>query len=282
MRRCQRAPNAAAAQALSLRSFAAARARSLSDVTGIRAETFVREYVASDLAAFGKCLRDAEGRRREAAVAATAHSVADATALSKQYYGVGPVQSEPEIAALIEMAAKNGASTVCEIGAHDAGTTILFSRVLKPDFLLVMDLYVKNRWRLRRDAPPGQRVRAVDGDSSHPWTQARARRKLGGRHIDLLLIDGDHSWDGVKRDFLRYRGLVRPGGLIAFHDICVSRPESGGWSGDVPAFWRLVRSLYPHEEFITDPHQDGLGIGVIRYSPAVPVSVVIETAPPST
>ena len=40
---------------------------------------------------------------------------------------------------------------------------------------------------------------------------------IGGA-IDLLWIDGDHSYEGVCADLDDWAGLVRPGGLIAGHD----------------------------------------------------------------
>jgi predicted O-methyltransferase YrrM len=36
--------------------------------------------------------------------------------------------------------------------------------------------------------------------------------------IDLLFIDGDHSYKGVKADFEAWYPHVRDGGVIAFHD----------------------------------------------------------------
>lgn len=36
--------------------------------------------------------------------------------------------------------------------------------------------------------------------------------------FDFLFIDGDHSTEGVKLDFEMYSPLVRPGGLVGFHD----------------------------------------------------------------
>lgn len=39
------------------------------------------------------------------------------------------------------------------------------------------------------------------------------------RNIDFLFIDGDHRYEWVKKDFNTYGKLVRPGGIIAIHDI---------------------------------------------------------------
>lgn len=36
--------------------------------------------------------------------------------------------------------------------------------------------------------------------------------------IDLLFIDGDHSYEGVRADWEAYAGLLRPGSVVAFHD----------------------------------------------------------------
>lgn len=36
--------------------------------------------------------------------------------------------------------------------------------------------------------------------------------------VDILFIDGDHSYDGVINDFINYNDLVKPGGYIVFDD----------------------------------------------------------------
>ena len=36
--------------------------------------------------------------------------------------------------------------------------------------------------------------------------------------IDLLFIDGDHSYEGVKKDFELYSKLLSPSGIISIHD----------------------------------------------------------------
>jgi predicted O-methyltransferase YrrM len=37
-------------------------------------------------------------------------------------------------------------------------------------------------------------------------------------HVDLLFIDGDHSYDGVKADWNAYSPFLKPGSVVVFHD----------------------------------------------------------------
>jgi predicted O-methyltransferase YrrM len=59
------------------------------------------------------------------------------------------------------------------------------------------------------------KIRLIQGDSHDKETL----KKVSDRKYDLLFIDGDHSFEGVKKDFEMYSPLVRKGGLVAFHDI---------------------------------------------------------------
>ena len=45
---------------------------------------------------------------------------------------------------------------------------------------------------------------------------------LKDNKVDFIYIDGDHNYEGVKKDFEMYSPLVRKGGIIAFHDIVPS------------------------------------------------------------
>jgi predicted O-methyltransferase YrrM len=251
----------------------------VAELTGVRASPYVAELLGEDIAALTRYLLNAPERRAEREQAAAANSLEECFAFARAHFGVGPVQHLSEIRQLLDLAQRNGADLVCEIGSRDAGTSVLFSRILRPGTLIVMDLYAKNRWRLRRAAPEGQLVHVIDGDSAHRLTVARLRRRLRGRALDLLLIDGDHRWSGVRQDFINYREFVREGGLIAFHDICqVSDAGAGGSAGDVPAFWKLISSIYPSDEFIDTPGQQGLGIGVIHYRRAVSIAPVLAAS----
>jgi len=267
----------------SIRKVAVAAREGIARLTGLRVGIHLARFAADDVWRSALYFAKPANRRAEKAQARSIRTSDECFDFSKAHFGVGPVQHRSEITALLKLAEGNGTRVACEIGAWDAGTSMMFSRGLPLETLVVMDLYVRNRWRLRNAAPDDQTVRAVDGDSTHPLTVRRLRRKLQGRQLDLLLIDGDHSWAGVRQDFLSYRELVRDGGLIAFHDLCEVRdPASARWAGDVPAFWRLLRSIYPAHEFVDSPDQQGFGIGVVRFDRKHSIAPVLNaTSPPS-
>ena len=142
--------------------------------------------------------------------------------------------------------------------------------------MMGLDLFVRNKAQLQYFARPGQELHFLDGSSYSDSTVERARQVLAGRQLDVLFIDGDHSYRGVRDDFLQYRHFVREGGLIAFHDIApdhltrYGRP-TGRYAGEVPLFWDKIKNFYSSQEIIESPDQDGLGIGVIRYTKETPL-----------
>ena len=83
---------------------------------------------------------------------------------------------------------------------------------------------------------------------------------IGTAPIDFLFIDGDHTYEGVKKDFEMYSLLVKEGGIIAFHDIAEHPPEK---NCDVRRFWEEIKKE-DSEEFIENPNQKWAGIGVYR------------------
>ncbi|MBW1798178.1 MAG: class I SAM-dependent methyltransferase, partial [Deltaproteobacteria bacterium] len=98
---------------------------------------------------------------------------------------------------------------------------------------------------------------------SHQTQTAQDVRALFEKQgLDFAFIDGDHTYEGVTSDFLNYGPLVRPGGIIVFHDIlpCPELPEI-----QVFRFWREVREKYNTKEII-GPEGSGkrVGIGLIH------------------
>ena len=60
------------------------------------------------------------------------------------------------------------------------------------------------------------------GSSHAPTALVWLRGQLAGDPVDVLVIDGDHSVEGVKADLADYAPLVATGGLILLHDIDVT------------------------------------------------------------
>jgi predicted O-methyltransferase YrrM len=186
----------------------------------------------------------------------------------------GSVSQIPaEITGFMDYAAERRPVRVCEIGTLYGGTTVLLSRIAPSVRLLVgIDLRVVNSRFVAGLAPAGQAVHLLQGSSQERETFERLATLLGDERLDLLFVDGSHRYEDVRDDFLRFKELVRPGGLIAFHDIVDDfgtryGRSSGKWAGGVPQLWRELRELYAHREFVHDPEQDGFGIGVLEWDP---------------
>jgi predicted O-methyltransferase YrrM len=190
-------------------------------------------------------------------------TVEQCIAFTRRHMGAGSCQIPEEIAGALEHMARTRPRVVCEIGTFDGGTSLLLGRFLPGvERMLCIDLFVKNKSILQLLAPPGLQLKFFDMPSYALSTVQRVAGALDGRSIDVLFIDGDHRYEGVKQDFLMYRRLVRPGGMIVFHDIVEDR---GGraWTGGVPRLWREVSPGHEHREFVHRRDQDGYGIGIL-------------------
>lgn len=192
--------------------------------------------------------------------------------LARESLAAGAIQKVPELARLIALVKALRPVVVVEVGSFRGGTLAAWCKVAAPDAVLVsVDLPDQADTpatpdELRRLAHPGQRLEVVRGDSHAQETRRDVEAALAGRKVDFLMIDGDHSYDGVRRDFELYAPLVRDGGLIAFHDVVT---HTGRPNIEVARFWAEVRDRYEHEEFISPGREFGLGpwggIGVLRY-----------------
>jgi predicted O-methyltransferase YrrM len=128
-----------------------------------------------------------------------------------------------------------------------------------------VDVYTgRDRERLRLFKKDKQTVKLIDANSQHQTTVDTLCDILGTRPVDILFIDADHRYPGVKRDFDLYSPLVREGGLVAFHDVIRQNdPRSG-----VHLLWNELEQEYPDTyKWVGDDNWgmgDWGGIGVIR------------------
>ena len=193
-------------------------------------------------------------------------------AYSFQVFGVSikPAQVKYEITKFLEIVTELKPKVVLEIGTAGGGTLFLFTRVADPEATIIsIDLpggpfgggYPMWKIPLYKSFSKGkQRIYLIRKDSHDPQTLKEVKKILGHEKVDLLFIDGDHSYEGVKKDFETYSPLVRKGGIIAFHDIVFGPLEN---VGGVPEFWNQIKYRYEHLEIVNDWNQGGYGIGVI-------------------
>lgn len=190
------------------------------------------------------------------------------------------LQRRGELALLVDLVREMRPARVLEIGTCHGGTLAAWCQCAAPDALIVSidlpggefggkDARVHDGRMLgfRRE---GQDLRFYSKDSHEPLTLAAVAPLFHPEGVDFLFIDGDHTYKGVEADFMDYSSLVRPGGLIAFHDIAENPDDDRCgvpefWA-DLKASWKAHRDEYRLLEIRTDGDYAGCGIGVIRWT----------------
>ena len=107
----------------------------------------------------------------------------------------------------------------------------------------------------------GQKLSFIRKDSHKESTKKELMKILGNDKIDLLFIDGDHSYKGVKNDWEMYSPLVSKGGIIAFHDVCFHKYFP---TCQVDKLWNEIKTS-KSLEFIDPKDKTWGGIGVIEF-----------------
>lgn len=180
------------------------------------------------------------------------------------------IQNDFELRQFLERVRDLRPQVVVEIGTARGGMFYCFSQLAARDATLIsIDLpgapncggqTATEREVFATFGPLTQRFHFIPDDSHLPSTRQKLADILAGRKIDLLFIDGDHSYEGCIADFNDYHDLASPDGLIVFHDICLF-PEQ--WPGTgVGVAWNEIKAKYGGEEII-----DGDGVTTPQLQP---------------
>jgi predicted O-methyltransferase YrrM len=207
-------------------------------------------------------------------------------------YKVQITQLRDEIRMLAELARDQRPKTVLEIGTSDGGTFYIWCQHLSSANQLVS-----------LDLPDGRFGGGYDAQKVSLYDQFNTKTELDfirkNSHnnstldevqhlvnsVDFLFIDGDHTYEGVRKDFEMYKKLVSDGGIIAFHDI-VEHPKTEEevmkrrhetdiedrhiwWTPNHPdcgvdKLWEELSTEYKTTEIISHEKQTWGGIGVVH------------------
>jgi len=166
-----------------------------------------------------------------------------------------------EIRPFTQFLAEKKPENILEIGVRNGGTASLWCHVAS-------GLVVGVDWDQRDSLGHSNTIqlsnamlsdypnyRFVFGDSHSESTRKLIESLIP--EVDFLFIDGDHSYEGVKKDFEMYSPLVKSGGLIAFHDIVDTDLIRSAGHG-VHIFWRQLKGK--KTEFCINGAWGGIGV----------------------
>ena len=104
-----------------------------------------------------------------------------------------------------------------------------------------------------------------------------AVKSFDDKSVDLLHIDGTHTYEAVSNDFHTWLPKLSDRAVVLFHDTNVNVENTGPASErfGVQRFFSIVKGQYPHLEFT---HCWGLGVLVVGKDAPAPVMELVRMA----
>lgn len=181
------------------------------------------------------------------------------------------IQHEAELAPLLDLI--KDSRVIVELGTLHGGTFHALCWAAHPEALCIsIDLERTPTEagggaalpydELASHAQPGQTVVQILGDTHSADTQRRLEQALDGRMVDALLIDADHHYHAVAQDHEDYQAFVKPGGIIAFHDIHRSSGHQAGC--EVDRYWADTKPTLGDDVYEYVVQECEMGIGAYR------------------
>lgn len=163
------------------------------------------------------------------------------------------LQNREELLGLLRFMEEHQVRSYLEIGAWTGRLVNLLHRLFRFDKVACCDAGLAPSLGLPFQLDP--EVQFFSG-SSHSEEYKTWREGLG--HVDMVMIDGDHSYEGVKLDYEINRGY--PHRFLVFHDIVNPHPLI-----QVDRLWRelegfKVEIVQPHRELGQETSTMGIGI----------------------
>ena len=185
--------------------------------------------------------------------------------LKKQFLGVfNPQQVSSEFKRLLKIVVEKKPKIILEIGTANGGSLFSWCKLLSLDATIIsVDLPAGDfgggypEWKIpfyNAFTKKGQALYLVRADSHKIETVEQVKKILNGNMLDFLFIDGDHTYEGVKKDFELFSPFVKKGGFVAFHDVAIHPAELDCF---VHYFWVEIQKEYRDktEEIIENQKQ---------------------------
>lgn len=152
--------------------------------------------------------------------------------------------------------------TLVELGTHSGNSYFAFCQGVAAN-CLTTQCYAVDIWRGDEhagsyDESIFREVSRYNESNYRPFSKLlrmtfdQAAGQFDADSIDLLHIDGLHTYEAVKHDFELWRQKISARGVVLFHDIEVRERDFGVWR-----LWAELSEQHPHIEF---DHSNGLGV----------------------
>ncbi|MHA2218588.1 MAG: class I SAM-dependent methyltransferase [Candidatus Hodarchaeales archaeon] len=150
-----------------------------------------------------------------------------------------------------------------EIGSASGGNAYLFNHFFGFDNVIIIDDNRHKSHIFRKDILKRINYAEFIGDS-HSGLAYNFIQNLG-MHFDVIFIDGDHSYEGVKKDTEMYLPFVKYEGFIVYHDT-VASPGVHKYFEELKDLVRFadLYDLVFMNEFISKTHNKPCGIGLFQ------------------
>jgi predicted O-methyltransferase YrrM len=158
-------------------------------------------------------------------------------------HGIAALQFD-EAALLYRLARDAQSGPFAEIGRFKGGSTMVFATALPEGIeLWSYDLHVAWRPDLPGDVFDKELSDALEryglAHKVHLVVADSRTVDPPPAPLELLFVDGDHSYEGARADFERWGAFVRPGGHLLFHDAV----DTGRYGNIYPGVVRLVGEI---------------------------------------
>jgi len=150
-----------------------------------------------------------------------------------------------------------------DLGTHTGNSYFSFCQAVR-DKGLTTRCYAVDTWK--GDAHAGfygdevfdqlnryNKLKYKDFSTLYRMTFDEALVRFQDRSVELLHIDGMHTYEAVRNDFEAWLPKLAPGALVLFHDIKIRYGDFGVWK-----LWAELKKQYPR--CLEFEHSAGLGI----------------------